>query len=155
PVLAVTNGMFQNSAGTVLDGTLASIGADNTASSVVFTSITPPAGLTSNGDTLNYTGTGTSTITATDSVTLNTVFTMHANADGTYVFTQSQLLDLSVLTSDLQSTVGAGGPQPAYFMYTNGLFGSTESAGDWAVRITAPLPVGGQINPSTQGMGVN
>ena len=62
-----------------------------------------------------------------------------------------------MLTSNLQSSVGAGGPQPAYFMYTNGAFGSVENFAEWSVKITGTGGAGGnanQINPSTVGMGV-
>ncbi|MDP1531869.1 MAG: type I secretion C-terminal target domain-containing protein, partial [Rhodoferax sp.] len=152
PVVAVTPGHFQNSTNTVLNGTLANIGADSTHADVNITGITPPTGLTSNGHTLVYTTSADgSTITAHwDSATGITAFTMEAKSDGTYTFTQNQMLDLSVLTSSLQGTVGAGGPQPAYYLYSDGTFGSSESAKDWAVKITG----NGTINPSTQGMGV-
>ncbi len=152
PVAAVTPGHFQNSTDTVLNGTLAIIGADRNGADVNFTSITPPAGLSSGGVALVYTTSPDgSTITANAGVGGPVVFTMHANADGTYVFTQSGLLDLSVLQTDLQSSVGAGGPQPAYYFNTNGVFTSVESAGDWAVKITGS----DDINPSQQGMGVH
>ena len=152
PVAAVTPGHFQNSTNTVLNGTLANIGADSTSADVNITSITPPAGLTSNGVALVYTTSSDgSTITATAGVGGSPVFTMQASSNGTYTFTQSQLLDLSVLTSTLQGTVGAGGPQSAYYIYADGTFGSVESAKDWAVKITGS----GNINPSTQGMGVD
>jgi hypothetical protein len=152
PVAAVTPGHFQNSTNTVLNGTLANIGADSTNADVNITGITPPAGLTSNGVALVYTTSSDgSTITATAGVGGSPVFTMQASSNGTYTFTQSQLLDLSVLTSTLQGTVGAGGPQPAYFLYADGTFGSVENAKDWAVKITGS----GNINPSTQGMGVD
>jgi VCBS repeat-containing protein len=152
PVAAVTPGHFQNSTHTILNGTLANIGADSIGADVNITSITPPAGLTSEGHTLFYTTSGDgSTITAHWDTTTGTVaFTMQANNDGTYTYTQNHLLDLSVLTSTLQGTVGAGGPQPAYFLYADGTFGSVENAKDWAVQITGS----GDINPSTQGMGV-
>ena len=55
------------------------------------------------------------------------------------------------LTTDLQSSVGAGGPQPAYFLYVNGQFGSVENAADWLLKVTAS----GNVNPSTIGMGVD
>jgi hypothetical protein len=55
-----------------------------------------------------------------------------------------------VRTTDLQPNVGAGGPQPDYFFYDNGLFGSLEYAFDWLVRIVGS----GNVNPATQGMGV-
>jgi VCBS repeat-containing protein len=152
PVAAVTPGHFQNSTNTVLNGTLAIIGADSNGVDVNITGITPPAGLSSGGDPLVYTTSPDgSTITATAGAPGPVVFTMHANADGTYVFTQSALLDLSVLHTDLQSSVGAGGPQPAYYFDTNGVFTSVESVGDWAVKITGS----GNINPSQQGMGVD
>ena len=85
-----------------------------------------------------------------NSETGNVVFTMQAKSDGTYTFTQSQMLDLSVLTSTLQSSLDASGPQPAYYLYADGTFGSIENAKDWAIRITGS----GRINPSTVGMGV-
>jgi hypothetical protein len=147
PVLDVTDGIFQNSAGTVLEGTLASIGADMSGAAVTLSGA-PPAGLTSNGVAITYEGSGTSTIVAKAGNV--TVFTLTANSDGTYTFTQDARLDLSVLSSDLQATVGASGPQPAYYMYENGTFGSDESL-PWAVKITGS----GKINPSTQGMGVD
>ena len=152
PVAAVTPGHFQNSTNTVLNGTLANIGADSTNADVNITGITPPAGgLSSGGVALVYTTSlDGSTITATAGVGGSPVFTMQASNNGTYTFTQSQLLDLSVLTSTLQSSVGAGGPQLAYYLYADGTFGSTENAKDWAVKITG----NGNINPSTQGMGV-
>jgi len=151
PVLNLTNGIVQNSTHSVLNGTLASMGADLIGSDVNLTSISAPAGLSSNGHALTYaTSPDGSTITATDSVTSAVVFTMQASSDGTYTFTQNQILDLSVLTSNLQSTVGAGGPQPAYYLYADGTFGSVENAKDWAVKITG----NNDINPSTQGMGV-
>jgi len=152
PIAAVTAGHFQNSTHTVLNGTLALIGADNTHADVNITSITGPVGLSSGGVALVYTTSAYgSTITATKGVGGDTIFTMHANADGTYTFTQTGLLDLSVLQTDLQSSVGAGGPQPAYYFDTNGVFTSVENAGDWAVKITGS----GNINPSQQGMGVD
>ena len=151
PLIAVTPGHFENSTHTVLNGTLAIIGADSNGADVNITGITPPAGLSSGGVALVYTTSPDgSTITATAGALGPVVFTMHANADGTYVFTQSALLDLSVLQTNLQSSVGAGGPQPAYYFDTNGVFTSVESAGDWAVKITGS----GDINPSQQGMGV-
>ena len=153
PVATVTPGHFQNSTHTVLDGTLATIGADSLNADVNITSITAPAGLTVNGGhALAYTTSADgSTIIATDTVTSTVAFTMQAHADGSYTFTQNEILDLSKVISNLQGTVGAGGPQPAYFIYADGTFGSTENAKDWAVQITGS----GNINPSTQGMGVD
>jgi len=54
-----------------------------------------------------------------------------------------------VVTTSLQSNIGPGGPQPAYFFYGSGLFGSVDFGG-WLVRITGS----DNVNPSTQGMGV-
>ncbi|MGK2940416.1 MAG: type I secretion C-terminal target domain-containing protein, partial [Immundisolibacter sp.] len=148
PILAVTNGIFQNGVGTQLVGTLASIGADNTASKVTLSG-TPPPNLTSNGIPVTYSLTdGGSTLTAKAGV--NTVFTLMAHPDGTYTFTQSAVLDLTILGTNLQSSIGAGGPQPSYYMYADGSFGSVENAKDWAVKITGSA----NINPSTPGMGV-
>jgi len=158
PVLAVTNGIFQNSADTVLEGTLATIGADTNLSpdhligSYITLTGTPPAGLTSLGHAVTYTyDDGGSVIHAMAGG--NEVFTLSGNPDGTYSFEQHQLLDLSVLTSNLQSSVGAGGPQPAYYMYTDGTFGSDAAAKAWSVAISSDS--GHTINPSTQGMGVD
>jgi hypothetical protein len=147
PVLSTTNGIFQNSPNTLLEGTLATIGADMAGS--ITLSGTPPAGLTSLGQPVTYTVDG-SVIHAMAGG--DEVFTLTGNPDGTYTFVQHQVLDLSVLSSDLQSTVGASGPQPTYFMYTDGAFGSDASI-PWSIAITSSA--GHNINPSTQGMGVD
>ncbi len=152
PVVAVTPGHIQNSANSELVGTLAIMGADQSGAHVSLTGITPPSGgLTSDGVALVYTtSVDGSTITATAGASGPTVFTMHANSDGSYAFTQSAPLDLSVVTPDITFGVGAGGPQPAFYVDTNGVFTSTENLGDWAIKITAS----GSLNPSVQGLGV-
>jgi hypothetical protein len=80
-----------------------------------------------------------------------TVFTFTGLTDGSYEYQQSAPLDLEVLPTNLQSSAGAGGPQPAYYLYADGAFGSVENYGDWLVKITA----NGFVNPSTIGMGVD
>ncbi|MFH1933670.1 MAG: hypothetical protein ABIN18_19095, partial [Pseudomonadota bacterium] len=154
PITSITNGIFQNSADTVLVGNLATIGADIVGAHVTLTG-TVPTGLTSGGDDVTYSGIGTSTITATAGD--NTVFTLTAHDDGTYNFTQSQPLDLSVIKSDLTNTVGPGGKQPAYYLYEDGTFGSVETK-VWGVKITGTADPSSNdtntINPS-QGMGVH
>ncbi len=148
PIQAVTNGIFQNGVGTQLVGTLASIGADNTASKVTLSGA-PPANLTSNGVALTYNlSDGGSTLTA--KAGSDTVFTLTAHPDGTYTFTQLALLDLTILSTNLQSGIGAGGPHNSYYVYVDGSFGPVENAKDWAVKITGSAG----INPSTPGMGV-
>jgi VCBS repeat-containing protein len=148
----VTNGIAQNSTNTILNGTLANMGADSTGAHVVLTVGSMPTGLSSGGVALTYSVSADgSDITAKAGVSGPVVFDMIGNADGTYVFHQVAALDLTILTSDLQSSVGAGGPQAAYYFYTNGQFGSLENASDWAVKITGS----DLVNPSTQGMGVS
>jgi hypothetical protein len=146
PIANVTNGISLNSTATTLFGNLAVFGADAIGSNISWTG-TPPSGLTSNGVTVTYSIVG-NTVTASAGST--TVFTLIGNADGSYKYTQSALIDLSVLTSDLQASGQAGGPQLAYYMFTNGTFSSVENANDWSVKITGS----DKINPSTQGMGV-
>jgi Ca2+-binding RTX toxin-like protein len=152
PLANVTNGLAQNSSDTTIYGTLVNMGADTDGAHIELSVGSMPAGLSSMGVALNYVlSADHSTITATAGVGGPEVFDLHASPDGTYVFHQVAPLDLSVLTSDLQSTVGAGGPQPAYYFYTNGQFGSVENAFDWTLKITGS----GNVNPSTQGMGVD
>ncbi|SMC29733.1 VCBS repeat-containing protein [Andreprevotia lacus DSM 23236] len=149
PINMITNGLAQNTTSTSFEGTLASIGADKTGAHIVLSG-SVPSGLTSNGVAITYSlSSDGSTLTAKAGT--NTVFTLTGHADGSYSYDQVRTLDLSVVTSNLQSSVGAGGPQAAYYMYTDGSFGSTENAKDWAVKITGS----DSINPSTQGMGVS
>jgi len=149
PVANVTDGIAQNSSNTVIHGTLVDMGADTDGAHIVLSVGAMPDGLSSGGVELTYAlSLDGSTITA--SAGSDVVFTLTGNADGSYIFHQVAPLDLSILTTDLQSSVGAGGPQPAYYFYTNGQFGSVEDAADWAVKITGS----GLVNPSTQGMGV-
>jgi VCBS repeat-containing protein len=152
PVANVTHGIAQNSVNTTVNGTLVNMGADTDGAHIVLSVGDMPTGLSSGGVALTYVlSPDGSMITAKAGTSGPDVFTLMGNSDGTYVFHQVASLDLSVLTTDLQSSVGAGGPQPAYYFYKNGQFGSTESAADWAVKITGS----GDVNPSTQGMGVS
>ncbi|WP_224981377.1 retention module-containing protein [Geomonas agri] len=159
PVLNVTNGIFQNTGdtdttahtgGTIVEGTLATIGADLNNAHVTLTG-TPPSGLTSYGQAVTYSvSTDGSTIHATADG--HEVFTLTAHSDGTYTFDQHQMLDLAVLNSNLQGSIGAGGPQTAFYVYTDGSSGFDATAKPWSLQITAD---GHSVNPSTQGMGVD
>ncbi|WP_280548348.1 type I secretion C-terminal target domain-containing protein, partial [Halomonas sp. 11-S5] len=146
PVLNVTNAVSLNAGGVTFTGSLADIGADSPGN--VTLSGTPPAGLTSGGNAVTYqVSTDGSVLTA--SAGGNDVFTLTAQSDGTYTYEQFQALDLSVLNSSLQGSVGASGPKPAYFIYEDGTFGS-DSAKPWSVKITGS----DDVNPSTPGMGI-
>jgi hypothetical protein len=145
PVADITDGVFQNSVGTVLHGILANIGADLDGA-VVTVNGTPPDGLTSNGNPLTYSVSG-STLTATANG--ETVFTLEAFSDGTYEFNQYQILDLSVLQLELNSNVTGGGPQPAYYFYEDGNFGYDDNI-PWTLKITG----NDSVNPSN-GMGIS
>ncbi|MGR4068003.1 retention module-containing protein [Billgrantia sp. C5P2] len=147
PVLNVTNAVSLNAIGVSFTGTLADIGADFPGS--VTLSGTPPAGLTSGGKAVTYQlSAGGSVLTATAGG--QAVFKLTAHPDGTYTYEQFQPLDLAILNSNLQGSVGASGPQLAYFIYEDGTFGSNASAKAWSVKITGS----GNVNPSTQGMGI-
>ncbi|MFG6137238.1 beta strand repeat-containing protein, partial [Halomonas sp. B23F22_10] len=147
PVPSVTNAVSLNEIGVTVNGNLADIGADYPGS--VTLSGTPPAGLTSGGKEISYqVSSGGALLTATAGGQV--VFTLTAQQDGTYIFEQLQALDLAVLNSDLQSSVGASGPQPAYYIYEDATFGS-DATGNWSVKITG----NGNVNPSTQGMGID
>ncbi|MBJ6800614.1 Ig-like domain-containing protein [Geomonas propionica] len=159
PVLNVTNGIFQNTGdtdttahtgGTMVEGTLATIGADFDTAHVTLTG-TPPSGLSSYGQTVTYNVSADgSTIHAMAGG--NEVFTVTAHSDGTYTFDQHQILDLAVLNSNLQGSIGAGGPQTSFYVYTDGSSGFDATAKPWSLQITAD---GHSVNPSTQGMGVD
>jgi len=153
PVAAITNGIFQNSTVTFLEGNLASIGADIDGAHITLTG-TPPAGLTSNSYPVTYSGMGTSTIIAT--ANNQTVFTLTANNDGTYSFSQSQPLDLTTMSVDTSSDPSAGGPNDAYYVYESGNFGH-DLAEDWTIKITGIGGSGGnanKINCNNNQMGV-
>ncbi|MFQ3787609.1 retention module-containing protein [Halomonas sp. A29] len=148
PVLNVTNAVSLNAIGVSFTGTLADIGADFPGS--VTLSGTPPAGLTSGGKAVTYQlSAGGSVLTATAGG--QEVFKLTAHPDGTYTYEQFQPLDLAILNSNLQGSVGASGPQPAYFIYEDGTFGSNANAKPWSVKITGSR----DVNPSTQGMGIH
>ena len=153
PQLAVTDAHALNTVGVDFTGHLANVGADQPATTDISLGANFPS-LTSVGVPLVYVDSG-GTITAyAGSVSdANLVFTVSANTDGTYTFHEYRALDLSVLNSDLQSSVGAGGPQPSYYMYQDGTFSSVSNLsghGGWQVQISSP----GNVNPSQQGMGV-
>ncbi len=154
PILNITNGIFQNSADTVLNGSLASIGADYAGGHVdLSTNDGVKVGVTSYGVDVVYHK------DATDSSILHAmagsaeVLTVTGHPDGTYTMAQHQLLDLTVLTSNLQSSIGSGGPQSSYYIYTDGTFGSVATAKAWSVQISADSGHG--VNPSQQGMGID
>ncbi|MCE8040284.1 retention module-containing protein [Halomonas sp. MCCC 1A11062] len=147
PVTNVTNAVSVNAIGASFTGSLADIGADYPGK-VVFSG-TPPAGLTSGGKAVTYQVSGDGSV-LTASAGGQVVFTLTGHPNGTYTFQQYQPLDLSILNSTLQGSVGASGPQPAYYIYEDGTFGSSATAKAWSVKITGS----GNINPSTQGMGV-
>ncbi|AMD00695.1 retention module-containing protein [Halomonas chromatireducens] len=148
PVLNVTNAVSLNAIGVSFTGTLADIGADFPGK--VTLSGTPPAGLTSGGKAVTY------QISADGSVLTATaggqaVFELIAHPNGTYTYEKFQPLDVAVLNSSLLGSVGASGPQPAYFIYEDGSFGSSPNAKPWAIKITGSR----DVNPSTQGMGIH
>jgi len=147
PVTNVTNAVSVNAIGASFTGSLADIGADYPGK-VAFSG-TPPAGLTSGGKAVTYQVSGDGSV-LTASAGGQVVFTLTGHPNGTYTFQQFQPLDLSILNSTLQGSVGASGPQPAYYIYEDGTFGSS-AAKAWSVKITGS----GNVNPSTQGMGIS
>lgn len=151
PVLDVEDGEVQNSTNATAEGSIATIGADAEGAHVVLSLVSMPAGLSASATPLTYTiSADGSVITATQGPLGPTAFTLTGLPDGSYAYHQTAFFDLSVLTTDLQPTVGPGGPQAAYYLYADGQFGSVENAKDWDVAITG----NGLINPTTQGMGV-
>jgi hypothetical protein len=60
-------------------------------------------------------------------------------------------LALTICALAAEPSSGARGPQPAYFIYSNGTSGSVENAANWTVKITA----NGLVVPSPQGLGVD
>jgi Ca2+-binding RTX toxin-like protein len=155
PIADVTAGLMQNAAGTQLVGSLASMGADYFGGHITLSG-TPPAGLTSYGQPVTYQ-------VSTDGSVLNAyaggnlVFQLAGNGyEGSYVMTMYQKLDLSVLNTNFNVNVQAGGPD-GYYIYSDGTFSADGSllGKEWAVRITATKDGAvSTINPSTQGMGV-
>ncbi len=156
PTLNITDGVFQNGAGTFLEGTLAKIGADFSGAHVDLSSNNGlPVGVTSGGVPVVY------SIDPSDSSILygkagtTLVFTITGHSDGTYSFLQAAPLDLSVLNVDQDAIASAGGPQAAYYIHQNGTFDSNSGTA-WAVKVTGTASGGGvgSVNPSTQGMDI-
>ncbi|XZG68752.1 retention module-containing protein [Chitinibacteraceae bacterium HSL-7] len=156
PISHVSNGLVFNGAGAMLHGTLADIGADWFGAHTELGG-TAPTGLTSNGASVYYElNTAKDTLTAKASVPGpdTVVFTLHANADGSYVFEQFAAMDLSKLSVNLTGSTSAGGPN-AYYITPTGTFTSLLPT-DWAVKITGTDASGttSSVNPHTGGMGV-
>ncbi|MBB3329215.1 VCBS repeat-containing protein [Halomonas campaniensis] len=157
PLLDIRDGIFQNTADTLLFGTFAKMGADGggqvtlTGVSVEFTGSESNT-LTSGGVPLVYSGLGTSMITATAGDGGPLVFTMEAKLDGSYTFIQHAPVDLSRLDVDTVAEGSAGGPKDAYYIYEDGSFGSDPNK-DWLVEITASG--GGElVNANNNQLGV-
>jgi hypothetical protein len=117
PLLNITNGIAQNSTDTSVYGTLANMGADQEGAHISLSVGSMPSGLSSGGVALTYTTSSDGSM-ITAKAGANTVFTLTAASDGTYIYHQVASLDLTILSTNLQSSVGAGGPQPAYYFYT-------------------------------------
>jgi T1SS-143 domain-containing protein len=153
PVVAVTDAIVSNAEGATVVGTLTEGGADMPVGLTL--NGTPPVGLTSFGQAVEYSVNG-STLTATAGG--NLVFTLQANADGTYSFELHRPLDLSGYSTDFTAQLSPGGPN-TYYLFDDGSFAilDPEDSGNWWVRISGTSEDGtpGGVNPSAQGMGVD
>jgi T1SS-143 domain-containing protein len=153
PLVAVTDGIAGNAEGASVSGTLVSVGAD-VPLGLTLTG-TPPDGLTSLGQPVEYTVNG-STLVATAGGEV--VFTLEANPDGSYRFDLHRPLDLSGNAVDFTAKLSPGGPN-TYYLFDDGSFAilDPEDNGSWWVRISGTSDDGtpGGVNPSAQGMGVD
>ena len=158
PMLAVTNGIAQNSAATSMYGSLASIGADTEGANVVWSSASLPSGLTAGLAPVTYSISGS---TVTGMASGAEVFKLIANADGTYKYTQSQPFDLSIeqLTGD--GFAHGAAPEPTYYWYKGGTALDTlDNTRDVFATLTAYTWNGSNwviddVKPTSNGFGVS
>ncbi|HJW24385.1 MAG TPA: hypothetical protein VJ576_05745, partial [Rhodocyclaceae bacterium] len=160
PVAHVENALLANEAGIHITGDLALMGADSGGTAHVAWTTTMASlnalNLTSGGRAVTFTlSDGDSLITAATS--LGTVFTLQANANGTYDLATVAPIDLSSLNLADSSISSGGGPKNTYYWYDDQtLSGDPIPGKDLVVSITGYS--GGvldTVNPSTAGIGVH
>ncbi len=141
-------------------GQLAFIGADTggSAGAQWTTSLSSlnGLGLTSGGRAVTFSyASGQTTLIA--STTDGPVFTVTANADGTYSFNSLAPLDLSSLNLDDATVSSGGGPKSTYYWYDDGSLKNTVDAGKDLVLSITGYKNGAlaDVNPSGAGIGIH
>lgn len=160
PLEAGTDAVVLNIPPVSFDGQLAFIGADTGGASgtqwTTSLSTLNGLGLTSGGRAVVFSHEDGQTLLVAETTEGEPVFTVRANADGTYSFNSLAPLDLSSLNLDDATVSSGGGPKSTYYWYDDGsLTNVLDASKDLVVSITGYKNGAlADVNPSGAGIGI-
>ncbi|MCK2087453.1 type I secretion C-terminal target domain-containing protein, partial [Thauera aromatica] len=160
PLEAGTDAVVLNIPPVSFDGQLAFIGADTGGASgtqwTTSLSTLNGLGLTSGGRAVVFSYEDGQTLLVAETTEGEPVFTVRANADGTYSFNSLAPLDLSSLNLDDATVSSGGGPKSTYYWYDDGsLTNVLDASKDLVVSITGYKDGAlSDVNPSGAGLGI-
>ncbi|AVR89685.1 retention module-containing protein [Thauera aromatica] len=160
PLEAGTDAVVLNIPPVSFDGQLAFIGADTGGASgaqwTASLSTLNGLGLTSGGRAVVFSYEDGQTLLVAETTEGEPVFTVRANADGTYSFNSLAPLDLSSLNLDDATVSSGGGPKSTYYWYDDGsLTNVLDASKDLVVSITGYKDGAlADVNPSGAGIGI-